>query len=305
MSIIITILLLLAGFAILLKGADWFVESSASIAATLGVSKFVIGFTLVAFGTSLPEMAVSVVASFLKASEIAAGNVVGSNIANIGMVLGIAALIFTIKIHKTDFKHGLIMFLVSVLCFGLIWNGLNRIEGAILFLCLVVYVRYLLKNDKKGKAEAQKDSIARSILFCIIGLAGVILGSHLLVNSSISIAELLGIPQIVIGMTIVALGTSLPELVTSLVAAKKGMQEIAIGNIIGSNMFNISAVLGLSAIVRPITAIPRLFFFDMPVMLGITALMLLFLRQKKEIHRWQGAVFVALYSAFVVAAFLL
>ncbi len=305
MSMMITVLLLLVGFTLLLKGADWFVESSAKIASTLGISKFVIGFTLVAFGTSLPEMAVSVVASFLKASEIAAGNVVGSNIANIALVLGVTGLLFTVKIKREDFKHGLIMFLVSILCFGLMWGGINRFEGLILFACLIVYLKHLLSKDKRDVKNITKEPIHRSIIFCIIGLVGVIIGSTLLVRSATTIAEFLGISQIVIGMTIVAIGTSLPELVTSIVAAKKGMQEIAIGNIIGSNMFNISAVLGLSAIVRPIKAIPRLFIFDMPIMLGVTALMLVFLWHRKKIHMWQGAILLTGYIAFIIAAFVL
>ncbi len=302
---ILAILLLVVGFAALLKGADWFVESSANIARALGVSKFVIGFTLVAFGTSLPEMAVSVVASFVKASEIAVGNVVGSNIANIALVLGAAALLFTVKIKKSDFKHGMIMFLVSVLCFVLVWGGISRIEGFILFACLVVYISRLFSKEKNNKKEKPKEGLGKSIIFCMLGLAGVIIGSHLLVGSAKTIAEFFMIPQIVIGMTIVALGTSLPELVTSLVAAKKGMQEIAIGNIIGSNMFNISAVLGLSALVRPIKAIPRLLSFDMPIMLGVTALMLIMLWKGKKIRRWQGAILIASYIGFVAAAFLL
>jgi len=305
MNFIITVLMLAAGFAILLKGADWFVESSANIARTLGVSKFVIGFTLVAFGTSLPEMAVSVMASFAKASEIAVGNVIGSNIANIALVLGAAALLYTITIKKEDFKHGFIMFLISALCFGLIWGGISRIEGFILFACLIIYMKHLFSTDKSEKKEKPKKGAVHSVLFCIIGLIGVILGSKLLVSSAVSIAEFFGISQIVIGMTIVALGTSLPELVTSIVAAHKKMQEIAVGNIIGSNMFNISAVLGISAIVRPIKAIPRLFAFDMPIMLGVTALMLVLLWKRKKIKRWQGGILLAIYAGFIVLQFLL
>jgi cation:H+ antiporter len=303
MEMILAVPLLIIGFVILLKGADWFVDSAATIAGALGVSKFVIGFTLVAFGTSLPEMAVSVVASFAGKSAIAAGNVVGSNIANIGLVMGAAALFFTIKIKKSDFKNGAIMFLVSVLCFLLMWGGVGRVEGFVLVACLAVYIKYLISKEKSTKHHHSKKQLGHSIMFTVIGLLGVIIGSKLLVNSAITIAEFFGLSEIVIGMTIVALGTSLPELVTSLVAAKKGMQEIAIGNIIGSNMFNISAVLGLSALVKPIAAIPRLFRVDMPIMLVITAVMLTFLWKSKKITYWQGGLLVAMYVGFILSQF--
>jgi len=302
MSVLSSIILLAVGFALLLKGADFFVLHASKLARMLHISEFVIGLTFVAFGTSLPELAVSVTASAKNASGIALGNVVGSNIANIGLVLGVAAMMVTLQLQKGDFRQGLFMVSVSVIFAVFAINGLSQIEGIAMFALLLTYLYQVMKGRKKTKEKVDGNPF-KSILLSFIGLGGIILGSKFLVDSAVFLAEYAGVSQVVIGVSIVAVGTSLPELATSLMAAKKKMTAIAVGNVVGSNVFNICGVLGLAAIVQDIPVSIRTMHFEIPVMLGFS-LLLLFLIHRRKLTQLDGLIFLVGYISFIMFLFL-
>lgn len=255
--ILLQIILMITGFVMLVKGADWFVDGTSGIAAELGIPQLVIGLTIVAMGTSAPEAAVSITAALKDNSSIAIGNIVGSNILNILIILGITAVITTVAIQKSTLKIEIpymIIITVVLIIMGVTDSRVSRIEGIILWVLFLVYLGYLFMMAKKGKTEPEniEKSTWKLILATVIGGAVIVLGSNITVDSATKIAEIIGISDRFIALTIVALGTSLPELVTSVTAARKGNADIAIGNIVGSNIFNILFVLGTSAIITPI-----------------------------------------------------
>ena len=259
MNIFIAIALLIVGFVMLTKGADWFVDGSSALAFRLGIPQLVIGLTIVAMGTSAPEAAVSIT-SALKGNEgITVGNVVGSNIMNILLILGIASVIVPLAVQKSTRMIEIPYMIAITVLFGVLgYTGemVTRVEGGILWIAFLIYLGYLLWMAKKGKEDNEPDEKQKSLpvqlLMILAGLICIVLGSDFVVDGATEIAKVIGISERIIGLTIVAFGTSLPELVTSIAAARRGNADIAIGNIVGSNVFNILFVAGTSALISPI-----------------------------------------------------
>lgn len=256
---IVSVSLIVIGFAFLVKGADVFVENASGIANKMGISPLIIGLTIVAFGTSLPELAVSVSAAISGSNEIAVGNVVGSNIFNLLVVAGSSACFQPLVVGHAIFRRDWpLSILGALLLFGMIVIDLHvsRLEALVLIAFFIVILTSQIKSGKYEAAGERKEetrSWLRLVLFLVIGIIGIIIGGQVTVEGATSLARLLGLSETLIGLTVVAIGTSLPELVTSVVAAKKGENEIAIGNVIGSNIFNIFCILGISSFVHPIT----------------------------------------------------
>ena len=302
--ILIQILLLAVGFLMLVKGADWFVDGSAGIAKKMGIPQLVIGLTIVAMGTSAPEAAVSINASLKGNSGIAIGNVVGSNILNILIILGISALLSTIAIQKSTMRYEMpYMIFVSVVLIALGMTGeyVTRMEGVILWLLFLIYLAYLFRLAKKGVEEegVENRSTIKLLLSMIGGGIIVVWGSDITVDSATQITQMMGLSERFIGLTIVALGTSLPELVTSVVAAKKGNADIAIGNIVGSNIFNILFVIGTAAIIAPVIY-DAAFLFDGIIAVLAGVLLWVSVLKTKSLRRPWGIVFLVCYGAYLV-----
>ncbi|MBP0957810.1 MAG: calcium/sodium antiporter [Oscillospiraceae bacterium] len=303
MEFVLQIGLLIIGFVLLIKGADIFVDGSSGIAAKFGIPQLVIGLTIVAMGTSSPEAAVSISAALKGSAEITIGNIVGSNILNILIILGISSVIVPLAVAKSTIKYEIpFMIVITVL---LLVTGLNGsigiVEGIILLSAFVAYLTYLFimaKNDMKQEDSPKDISTVKAALFIILGLAMIVLGSNFTVDAASAIALSLGLSERFIGLTIVALGTSLPELCTSVSAARKGNADIAIGNIVGSNIFNILFIVGLSAL---ITEVPfaRNFIFD-TLIAAAAAVMLLIccLWGKGKLKRSAGILMLIGYAVY-------
>lgn len=301
--IILELFLLALGFSMLVKGADWFVDGTSGMARKLGIPQLVVGLTIVAMGTSTPEAAVSITAALKNNAGIAIGNVIGSNILNILIILGVTAVITTVAIQKStlyvEIPYMLVVTIVLILM-GL--DGkVSRIEGILLWGMFLIYLAYLYYLAKKGKEEKEKveESIWKLIVSAILGGAIVVWGSDITVDAATKIAQILGMSERFIGLTIVALGTSLPELVTSVTAARKGNADIAIGNIVGSNIFNILFVIGTAALIIPV---PFTTGFLMDGVVAIMAGVLLWIAVfwKMELRRSWGIVMLAAYAAYFV-----
>lgn len=295
-------ILLIVGFVLLIKGADLFVDGASSVAAKLKVPSLIIGLTVVSIGTSLPEAAVSVSASLSGNNSISLGNVIGSNIFNLLMVVGVSSAILPIVTDRDMLKRDMpINIGITVLLGILLFDGhLSRLEALLLLLLLVAYMFLLIRSALKNRVEAEETKVlswAKSIVFIVLGVAAIIGGGQLVVNSAKTIALALGMSETLVGLTVVAIGTSLPELVTSVVAARKGDSGIAMGNVIGSNLFNILFILGMAGVIKPLTA-DAAFFIDTGILLGISALMLLFAFTKRKISRVEGITCVLLYVAY-------
>jgi cation:H+ antiporter len=308
--------LLVLGFVLVIKGADFLVDGASSIARRLKVSDLVIGLTLVAFGTSLPELAVNVFASASGNADIAFGNILGSNICNILLILGVAAVIWPMTLTSgTIWKEVPLTVLAGVMVFiltndrlidGDAASTLTRVDGFVLLAFFMIFMYYVFGISTKGEA-AELDgptaqySMTKAVVASFGGLALLVVGGRLVVDGAVGIASSIGVSQSVIGLTIVALGTSLPELATSAVAAFKRNSGIAVGNVVGSNIFNIFFILGLSSVIRPL---PVGAGTNMDIAVVILASVLLFatmfMGQKRVVERWQGAIFVALYAAYIV-----
>lgn len=303
--IILEILLLVLGFAMLVKGADWFVDGAAGIASKFGIPQLVVGLTIVAMGTSAPEAAVSITAALKGNAGIAVGNVVGSNILNILIILGLTGLITSVAVQKsTLFIEIPYMLAVTgvLLAMGVMGNSINFVEGIIFWVMFIIYLGYLFVLAKKGKSEDEEKEerpLWKLLLLALVGGVVVVLGSNFAVDAATAIAQIIGLSEKFIGLTIVALGTSLPELVTSVTAAKKGNADIAIGNIVGSNIFNILFVLGTSALIIPITFEPS---FAIDTIISIAAGVLLWIATigKKKLTRPWGIFMVVCYAAYFV-----
>ncbi len=297
-------LLLLVGFVLLIKGADFFVDGSSSIARALKVPSVVIGLTIVAAGTSAPETAVSINAGLAGNSDISLGNIVGSNIFNLLAVIGVSAILCPIVSQKEIIKRDMWWNIaVSVVLFVLILDhGISRIEGVLLLLGMVVYlvvvVRSALKNRTEGD-EIKTMSVPKSILAMVLGLAAIVFGGDLVVDNASLIAQAWGMSETLVGLTIVAVGTSLPELVTSVVAAKKGDSGIALGNAVGSCLFNIMFILGIASVLSPIHAVTEL-IIDAGILIGVSILMLVLALTKKKTSRVEGIICVLCYVAYMV-----
>lgn len=312
MELILQIILLIVGFAMLIKGADFFVDGAAGVADKFGIPQIIIGLTIVAFGTSAPEAAVSITSALKGSASLAVGNVLGSNIMNVLLILGLTAVIRPIKIQAQTYKYELpfVMFstvLMAVL--GYIGSSINLVDGIILWVFMILFMVYLFKAAKSGKTDlvdvpeegnetAKPKPIWLLIVLILVGGAMIVLGSNFTVDSASYIAGKFGMSERLIGLTIVAFGTSLPELVTSAIAAKKGNSDIAIGNIIGSNIFNILFILGTTAL---ITNIPYASNFNFDAVVALAALIILFVlvsNKEKVLKRWGGAVMLASYAAY-------
>lgn len=314
-EVIIAVLFLVIGFWGLIKGADIFVDSASQIAAKLKVPLIVIGLTIVAFGTSAPEAAISITSAFQGSAGIAVGNVIGSNIMNILLILGISALVCKLPVKKNTFRYEIpFVVVITAVLLGLgIWNSsLDRIDGLIFIILFAVFMGYLIKLSKSGDSSAADDvptidenaSIPKMIIFVILGVAMIVLGSDFTVSGATKIAEVMGLSDRIIGLTVVAFGTSLPELVTCIQAARKQKVDIAIGNIIGSNIFNILLVVGLSALVSPEPiAFPNNFIIDATAAIAAAVLLWLLVLKNKRISRLGGGIMLLCYAGYFVYLF--
>ena len=298
------ILFIIVGVAMVLIGADRLTEGASALARRMNVPEIIIGLTIVAAGTSAPELFVSLVSALKGTPDMAVGNVVGSNTMNAMLIVGCAAMVAPMTISRSTVKKD-IPFAVgaSVLLMLLSLNSqLSRIDGIILLLGFAAFMAYTLSQAKHGQAETTADGKAQnpwlSALWVVAGLAMLVVGSNLFVDSASNVALSLGISEGVVGLTVVAGGTSLPELATSVVAARKGQSAIAIGNVIGSNVFNILMILGLTATITPL-AIEGITTVDMAVMLLSVALVWFFSRTRYTVERWEGAVLVVGYLAYL------
>lgn len=301
-------LLLIIGFALLIKGADFFVEGSSSLAKILKVPSVIIGLTIVAMGTSAPEASVSINAALSGNNEIAISNVIGSNIFNGLVVVGICAFIAGFKTNLEILKRDMPVNIVitAILILMLIDGKLNRLEGIILLLGMIVYLICMvisaLKNRENGE-PCKVLSLPVSVLYIIGGLIAVIFGGNLVVDKACIIAANFGVSQNFIGLTIVAIGTSLPELVTSIVATRKGDSGLALGNAIGSNIFNILFILGMSAAISPLNVLNES-IIDCIILLVSGIVLFIFAFTKRTMNRWEGAACVLLYAAYTVYLFI-
>ncbi len=304
------IILFLAGVLILYLGAEWLVRGSARMAKLLGISPLIIGLTVIGFGTSAPELVVSMVAAIRKVDDIALGNIIGSNIANIGLVLGLSAIISPLKINPGILKRELsIMILVSGILYLMSLDlQISFVEGAILFAGIILFnwlSYFFAKRESKTNRAERVGSIrvegtkTRQILFIIAGLVGIIGGAQLMVRSAVFVARELGISELIIGLTIIALGTSLPELAASMVAAFRKESDISIGNVIGSNIFNILMVIGIVAMISPLKVSSETLILEFPVLLIFGIVLVPMMRTGLTISRIEGAILTAGYLSFV------
>ncbi|MBQ9764425.1 MAG: calcium/sodium antiporter [Phascolarctobacterium sp.] len=305
MDIILQFGLLVVGFFMLGKGADWFVEGAASIATRFGIPQLVIGLTIVAMGTSTPEAAVSLAAALKGSADITIGNVVGSNILNILVILGTSAAITRLKVAKSTVKIEIpFVIAVTALLYAQGLDGaVTLVDGALLAAVFGAYLFYLYIVTKQADPGEETEDVAgypisQALMWTVAGLALIMGGSHVTVGAATKIAQYAGLSERFIGLTIVALGTSLPELFTSVAAARKGNADIAIGNIVGSNVFNILFVVGFSALITPV-AFSKAFEFDMWVALASSFMLLLFVLPTKALERWGGIAMLLSYSAYL------
>lgn len=309
----LTIVLFIFGFVLLIKGADFLVDGASSLAKKLGVSLIVIGLTVVSFGTSTPELAVNIFASIKGNTEIAIGNVVGSNIANILLILGVSAAIYPLLVKQNTIWKEIPFSLLAILALFVMANDflidkiqpsiLTRSEGIIFLFFFIIFLYYVFSIAKAENTYENKIieySLSKSILRVIFGLGFLIFGGKWVVDSAVDFARFLGVSEILIGLTIVAIGTSLPELVTSAVAAWKKNSDIAVGNIVGSNIFNIFWILGLSSVIRPL---PFSSAANFDIFVALVASLLLFLAmfvgKRHLLERWQGVGFVLIYFVYI------
>ncbi len=318
MQIVLQLGLLVVGFVLLMKGADWLVEGASSIADKFGIPQLVIGLTIVAMGTSLPEAAVSISAALKGSAEITIGNVVGSNIMNVLVILGLASVICAIPVQKSTVKYE-IPFTIGVtalLAFLGLWdNQVSRLEGGILWVFMVIYLLYLLRMARKGNGKEPEDRkeagregqegkakdqpVWKLLLMLVVGGAMIVYGSDVTVDAASALATIFGMEERFIGLTIVAFGTSLPELVTSVTAALKGKADIAVGNIVGSNIFNILFVVGTAALITPVVYGAN-FLVDSIVAVATMVLLFVCVVHGKKLGRAGGAIMLAGYAAYFV-----
>lgn len=313
----LTLILFIIGFVFLIKGADMLVEGSSSVAKKFWISDIIIGLTIVAFGTSAPELVVNVSSSLKGATGITIGNVLGSNIANILLILGASALFAPLKVKKKLLSNEVFFTIIATVVFGIFINDrfidgaaqglVTRSEGLILLVLLWIFLYYVYQSIKNGKADEEEGEIKvlpvwKSLLWIVLGLGGLILGGEWIVNGAVMIAEAFGISQRVIGLTIIAIGTSLPELATSAIAAYKGKTDLALGNVIGSNIFNILFILGMSSLITPIPALAGT-TGDLILLCFATGLIYVFgygiTGKKWQINKREGVLMIVLYLVYL------
>ncbi len=314
-----TYFLIIAGFALLLFGGESVVRGSVALAQRLGVSPLIVGLTIVGFGTSLPEMVVSVNAALVGSPGLAVGNVVGSNIANILLILGVAAVIAPIAVHPGAVKRDLLGMSAATLVYvGLGMSGqIVFWQGALMLIALLAYIGFTVWHDNKTNDEAaalHRDEAAEigdlplrtaSIAgIIIVGLFAVVVGAEWLVTGATTLATEFGVPEEVIGLTVVAIGTSLPELATSIVAAYRGHSDVCVGNVLGSNLFNLFGITGVTALFAPLPFSDKIVSFDLWILLAATAIIIPFMLTGRRISRPEGTVLLILYVAFIASQFI-
>jgi cation:H+ antiporter len=312
----LTYILFVIGFVVLIKGADLLVDGAASVAKKMKISSIVIGLTIVAFGTSAPEFIVNIFASINGNTEIAIGNILGSNIANIFLILGISAMIFPLVSKKNTVWKEIPLALLAAIMLGImandiridhgVYSGLTRIDGMVLLSFFIIFMYYTFGISKVSGNGADDSNIkimsyGKAALFIVAGLIGLVLGGKWIVDGAVKIAESFNISQSLIGLTVVAIGTSLPELATSAIAAKKKQVDIAIGNVVGSNIFNIFWVLGASSLIRPLpfseSSNPDIV---MTISASVILFMIMFIGKRHTVERWQGALMFLIYVGYIV-----
>jgi len=308
------ILLFLGGIGVLYFGAEWLVRGSSRLASSLGVSPIVVGLTVVSMGTSAPEFMISVVASWQGSPDLAIGNVMGSNLANVGLVLGISAIVRPMRVAtRVVTREVPVMVGITMMLLPLIWDGyVGRLEGLLLLTMLAAYLGYVVhtarseeaetsgaQTDGSGKAEGALSprTIVRDLVFLCLGILGLVLGAFAIRESAVTLAEALGMSELVIGVTLVSIGTSLPELATCAVAAWKREADLAVGNVLGSNVFNIGGVLGATAVIAPLNISPDVVRFEFPAVMAMSMLMILIVRMRLVIRRREGFVLLSAYLA--------
>ena len=315
---LMTFVYLAVGLVLLVVGAEVLVRGAARLAAQFGISPLIIGLTVVAFGTSAPETAVSVQAAWSGSGDIAVGNVIGSNIANVLLILGLTAVVAPLVVSRQLIRLDVpIMIGASLVTYALAWDGeLNRFNGALLFAGVLAYTTFLIISSRRSNAPAD-DEFAKefglkdepkphaSLInagLVLLGLVLLVAGSNFLVEGAVALARALGLSELVIGLTVIAIGTSLPELATSILAAIRGERDIAVGNIVGSNIFNLLCVLGLASLVSPIpiAVAPAALAFDFPVMIGVALACLPIFFAGYCIRRWEGLLFLGYYVAYTL-----
>lgn len=299
--------LLIVGFVLLIKGADFFVEGSSAVAKMCKIPSVVIGLTIVAMGTSSPEAAVSITASIAGNNDIALSNIIGSNIFNLLMVIGVCAVLKGVETDRDVMKRDLPINIgaTAILLFFIRDFRISRIEGMIMLLLIVAYIFVVVRKAMKDRIneQEQEETKKKSLLICVVyiigGLCAIVFGGDLVVDKASEIAATFGLSETLIGLTIVAIGTSLPELVTSIVASRKGDSGIALGNAVGSCIFNILFILGISASLVPITGSKEA-FIDTIILLGVTIITYLFAKTDQKTVRLEGWIFIALYAVYMV-----
>lgn len=310
MALGIQIFLLIIGFVLLIKGSDFFVDGSSNIASILKIPTLIVGLTIVALGTSAPEAAVSITSSLAGSNALAVSNVIGSNLFNILLIIGLCALLNELEIDREVLKTDLPFLVIVTVIISVIiiigWN-ISQIEGIALLIIMVLYIAYLIYSTKH-KTEAKivekpKMGLPRSIVYIVGGIAGIAIGADFVVDSASYIAMAFGMSETLVGLTIVAMGTSLPELVTSITALRKGETELIIGNVIGSNLFNILFVLGASSAISSITVNPNM-LLDIVLMLGVTILCFIFAKTQDKFDKKEGFILVALFITYMAFAIL-
>lgn len=300
----VDIILFIVGIILVLKGADWLTDGSVAVASRLGVSQLVIGLTIVAMGTSMPEFCVSLFSALKGTPDLAVGNVVGSNIFNALLIVGVAALVAPMTIRRSTVKRDIPFAVLASVALMLMCldNHIGHLDAFILIILFAIFMTMTLRGARKDAEEPQGETktlpTGKAVVFILLGLAGLIIGSNLFVDSASSIARSLGVSDAVIGLTIVAGGTSLPELATSVVSARKGNSGIAIGNVLGSNVFNILFILGITGLIQPM-AITGITMVDLSVMVLSMCLLWLFSFTRYRIQRWEGAVLTAAFIGYM------
>lgn len=300
---------LILGFVLLIKGADFFVDGSSSVAKRLKVPSLIIGMTIVAMGTSLPECAVSVSASVTNQNSLAISNAVGSNIFNLMVVCGVCSIFCPLDVKASTLKKEFpfsVLVAAFLLVFGVTGMAVNRLEGGLLLLLFICFILWMIKASKSGEKTEEENITVLPVWKCIVfilgGAAAIALGGDMVVNSASQIARSFGMSETLIGLTIVALGTSLPELVTSITAARKNELDMALGNVIGSNIFNILFVLGIAAAISPLSFTVEN-IIDIVVLCAMSVLVWLFAWRKKRLIRWQGIVMLICYGVYCAYIF--
>jgi cation:H+ antiporter len=309
-----TLLLFLFSLVLITKGADWFIEAAVAISTKSGLPKIIIGATIVSFATTAPEFTVSAMAAYLGHTDLTIGNAVGSAICNIGLALGVVIAVKAIPVDGNSFLHkGAIMLIAALTLIALTLDRtLSSFDGIILLIIFVgfLYYNYRLQSAIFNGNEKKRDKLSLSemrsdIFYFLLGATLVVIGSRILVDTGTEIARWFGIPEMIIGLTLVALGTSLPELITAISATLKGHQDLSIGNILGANTMDIALILGFSSQIREIPILDQSLMYDFPFMIVIMLLLIIFGITKKRLDRWEGVVIMLVYFGYIAGLFLL